>query len=635
MSSKKRSAPPPDFKRIKAKVGKRAPKQLNLTDTSFKAVSVTVRNQQSSIGVETSRTGPAAAPSELVSSKGRTWLELTTQLHHPAAAVRTSALKGLHDALLLQRPAPQSQGDNKTKNQNNNNYAPSSVVHSVLSTILSPVAKSASVDDDDRVREAGFKVLEELLLYHNGTANHNGQQSRHTSLDDNKALWKPFLPLLTAFAASGLHSLDRGIRRDGAKLVKLLSDCLAPLPLTGCVCVLLPSYTTILVDHGRRAAKKQQQEQPSSASSKNNKRVNKKKRDDVQHLVLLQSMVALLRAGEGKVQNGSIEADGDGTDFGCYHTAATMGAVVSPAWNTTLPMPDLTVMSGERQSSSGVVLTDDATQRSLSSARLLAPMSSLRDLRRFVSLHHRQQHNDTTTTKTPPGTLLSDALLVDILSKLRDVLLEILQRGHETNTDGGGVDLKRPDMEEGFLVVSALHSLHQLFSRSSSAPSSSLLDKTWNQCCKTLVDAFPVHAAGGLVDARYDALNAKMCYCLMDAGRQSDRVVEWIPRMLDYLLPFLRQNENEEHNKNNGSSNKSSEGYENQETAMVVRVLGRLLLQQQQCQSQRNADGSDNENDGRRHQRSLLNDSQRKDILLNLYQAFFDKDKSKIDKNRR
>lgn len=83
---------------IKAKVGKKAHKPLNATDTRFCTASVHVRTQHA---VETDRPGVetslSSSSGELYSSRGNSLNEIVTQLQHLACAVRLSAVKGLED----------------------------------------------------------------------------------------------------------------------------------------------------------------------------------------------------------------------------------------------------------------------------------------------------------------------------------------------------------------------------------------------------------------------------------------------------------------------------------------------------------------------------------------------------------
>ncbi|MGV2389456.1 MAG UNVERIFIED_CONTAM: hypothetical protein LVR29_18035 [Microcystis novacekii LVE1205-3] len=234
-TKRKKTHIPSDFKRRKAKVGKRAPQQLNLTDTSFKTVAVQVQGQS----IDTSKGGVGDA---LLSSRGKSIPELTHQLHHPAGTVRVSAIRGLANVIQL---------------------TPFDMLQSHLSTLLPVIAKCACVDDEDDVRTLGLGALRDLI-----------------SSDRSDKLWKPFVPLLAAFVISALNSLDRSTRLDGSRAVDIISR----LPLDRkTVVAILPAYTTLLTDHRKNNNK---------STAEGGK---KKNAYDNSVLTVLQSLVALLR----------------------------------------------------------------------------------------------------------------------------------------------------------------------------------------------------------------------------------------------------------------------------------------------------------------------------------------------------
>lgn len=234
-TKRKKTHIPSDFKRRKAKVGKRAPQQLNLTDTSFKTAAVQVQGQS----IDTSKGGFGDA---VLSSRGKSIPELTHQLHHPAGAVRVSAIRGLANVIQL---------------------TPFDMLQSHLSTLLPVIAKCACVDDEDDVRTLGLGALRDLI-----------------NSDRSDKLWKPFVSLLVAFVISALNSLDRSTRLDGSRAVDIISR----LPLDRkTVVAILPAYTTLLRDHRKNK---------NTSTSEGGK---KKKAYDNSVLIVLQSLVALLR----------------------------------------------------------------------------------------------------------------------------------------------------------------------------------------------------------------------------------------------------------------------------------------------------------------------------------------------------
>ena len=181
MSGKKRRSggQQSDFKRLKAKVGKKAPKPQNLTDTSFKAASLHVAGQADAV----ERGDKDSSSGGLVSSRGRSLTELISQLGHPASAVRHSAMKGL---------------ENVASQQSTITLKPH------LSNLLDSCAKSW-VDESDDVRNTGLTVFENLIpRFEAGTI-------------------APFAPLICAYINSALHSLDQQMRVDGSRAITILS----------------------------------------------------------------------------------------------------------------------------------------------------------------------------------------------------------------------------------------------------------------------------------------------------------------------------------------------------------------------------------------------------------------------------
>jgi hypothetical protein len=189
-----------DFKRLKAKVGKRALKPANVTDTSFRAASLHVAGQILDRG------DAASSSSGILSSRGKSLLELTSQLGHPAAAVRLSAMKGLQNVVSSQKQS----------------------LRTHLS-ILVPTCSKSCVDEDADVRQVGLAVLSDLVTSHDETT------------------LRPFASLLVAYATSALHSLDAPMRMDGARAVltmaRFIPSLIAPHQNK-----LLPPYISLLGD---------------------------------------------------------------------------------------------------------------------------------------------------------------------------------------------------------------------------------------------------------------------------------------------------------------------------------------------------------------------------------------------------
>lgn len=202
-SGKRKSNTTSDFKRIKAKVGKKAKRQ-NDTDVSFRSASLHL-GQSIEQDVELKKSGNSQL---LVSSRGKSLYQLaSTASTHPAAAARTSSLKGILDIV---------------------KKYPTEALLPNLSTLI-PVCVHSCVDEDQDVRSTGIEALSFLLQH----------------LTEKKI--KPFGALLIARISSALHSLDASIRVNGVKMVNILSIACPSLTISF-VNKLLPPFSGLLSD---------------------------------------------------------------------------------------------------------------------------------------------------------------------------------------------------------------------------------------------------------------------------------------------------------------------------------------------------------------------------------------------------
>ena len=194
----KRSAPASDFKRIKAKVGKRAPKPANYTDTSF---------QKASIHVSSQAQPDAAGGGGVRSSRGRSLTILSQQLGHTTASIRQSAAKGLLDIV-------------------SNRHDTSWTVH--LSVVL-PALGKCLVDTETPVRTTGLSVWQ------------------HVVDQTTEATLRPFWGVFSAFLSSAMNALDRRVRRDSRVVVESASRRV-PTLVAGQAAQLLPSLMRLADD---------------------------------------------------------------------------------------------------------------------------------------------------------------------------------------------------------------------------------------------------------------------------------------------------------------------------------------------------------------------------------------------------
>ena len=334
---------------------KRHCKPANVTDTSFKAVAVQVKNQQA-----------VSQNSKLLSERGHSIQQLATQLNHPAAAVRTSAIRGLSNVV--------------------DSHAGDESLKAHLSILLPAVAKCC-VDQDDTVRQLGLGVLQTIL----------------TSATCEEQVIRPFLPLLTAYTTSALNSLDRSTRLDGGRAVEILSTSL-PFLMGSQAETLLPAFVTLLSDyHGqRRPTTATISVNPKSGSNENGR------------LVILQSLVALLKTIPEK-------------------DTSTSGAFVHPK-------PNLVFVPGGR--------TVNALVLAGREERSVRPIQSISELSSFIG-----GSLDTVSSKQQrPSVVVAN----DIVSKLRDIFIELSQRGGTVQGSKGGILLSALDIEELSLLNGAI-----------------------------------------------------------------------------------------------------------------------------------------------------------------------------------
>jgi hypothetical protein len=328
-TKRKKTHLPSDFKRRKAKVGKRAPQPLNLTDTSFKAVSVQVKNQS----LDVSKSVHA-----IQSTRGKSIADLTHQMYHPASAVRTSAMRGIINIIQT---------------------TPLDILEMHLSVLLPVIAQSASVDDDKNVRSLGITAFRTLI-----------------SIDKEKrVVWKPFIPLLRAFITSALNSLDRLTRLDGSRIVDIISS----LPIDGnTVSAILPAYVTLLQDHSRAVH--------SSALKPGTKSL--KGSDESNRFIVVQSMMSLLKSINVEKEN-NLDADAEEPSLTLgLRNSATISLVllVSKERQSVRPVRSLEALIDFHQSAGKQELEFNA-QSKVKESIVIDLFTKLRDI--FVDVSQR------------------------------------------------------------------------------------------------------------------------------------------------------------------------------------------------------------------------------------------------------
>jgi hypothetical protein len=501
--TKPKPAANPDFKRIKAKVGKRAPKAMNETDTSFKSASINVKKQAVAAAQEIHDN------KTLITARGKTIQELTLQLQHPSSVARLSAAKGLKDLVVGKQTSPE-------------------VVLANLSVLIPTISKCC-VDEDGEVRELGLVVLREMI-----------QKLNLIAKSDASISLRPFLPLLIAFVSSALNSLDRRTRLDGAAALLILSNAVTS-SVTPYVIDLLPAFVRLLSDRSiqnQGLAAAPESGAPAKGVGKKRKRSSQAQAKSAKggQYLLFQSLVSLLKSATVSQKKAS--------------------QVETVQSTQQLVKPDLIFASGGR-SRNALFLEGRANPR-----RRLYQLSSLNDiptLDKVASLSEGQALDsqwDDTNDK-----MLSPTLAVELLSKIRDALVESSQTG------------AAQDFSTYILLAKALRLFCEaygkgLFGLHGSGDEWEKLRKVRVQMISLILDAFPLSGAG-LTNEALEEANTDFCLILISMSSnlplKNDKD-DWVDPVLSYIQSSFEKLQEANDSGSNSSSRASME------------VFGKLLF---------------------------------------------------------
>lgn len=271
--AKKRKNESSDFKRLKAKVGKRALKPANETNTqaSFGTINVGRQNisSEGGNGIE-----------ELFSTRGRSLDDIMANLRHPAAAVRISAARGLKDAVTRKEAFP-------------------ATIRANLAVVV-PLCARCTVDEIAEVRQLALEILKETM-------------TKILTLDatqsDASLYMKPFMPLLVAHITSALHSLDRKTQLDGTSMVEMMSLTIPSL-IAPFAEGFIPAYSTLLSQ--RAPSEMKQRETKSTCAKKDSKELRTKSANgESTTYKVLRSLLALLRCINSRRRLGNLSSSAD------------------------------------------------------------------------------------------------------------------------------------------------------------------------------------------------------------------------------------------------------------------------------------------------------------------------------------
>ena len=572
-----------DFsKRPKAKVGKRARKPANVTDTKFRAASVKVKAQDAigrtgdgGGGGDASSTSDGLAASssstslELQSSRGKALPLLLSTLNHHSSVVRLSSLGGLKDAV-----AP--------------NRASAAAVRANLNALVPALGRSCCVDDDDEVRGAALELFAEIAA-RVGEGDRDGADAESPAANRSEVASRhlaPYLPLLVAYVTSALNSLDVSIRLDGARAVEALIRVMgtAEVGRPQYVQDMLPAYVRVLVDAkskgaedsrptsgtvGAAAAAKSSAAKKGKKGKKGGKEKAKDSAQNAKPAAVVRSLVLLLKAAAAAAAS----ADGANASEWEVEQAESNRQDLRPS----LSQPHLVFVRGG--TASNAVLA----HRSGTAPNPSCSLSSLAAL----DHPHLGSGDAGTGSVNTSNIVMPIEVQVELFGRLRDRLVELSQAGHfvgrgrgATGDENTGLCLAQSYLEEMHALISAVRLIWRMYSRSLVAAYTPTPGKK-----KSAEDALPkklrsvtsaIHSlfismlplmsgdGGGRGDgtknaSRYDTTNSILCSAVGELGcvlertapTKSQKVVSdlestcdapssvWTDTVFSYVLPRL------------------------------------------------------------------------------------------------
>ena len=657
----KRKSNQSDFKRLKAKVGKRAPKALNATDTSFRTSSLHIGKQKIDDNNRSNIDQKSNHDLTLISSRGKTLAQLLSTIdHHSSPSIRTASIHGIQDAI-----------------QNSN----TSAVQAHL-TFLIPALSKAIIDEDPAVRSLAITVL--LQVFQMTTLN-----STRDDIDSH-AIIRPFLPLHSAYLSSALNSLDPAVRMDGVKMAETTFSYF-PSIMKGKVSTILPAYARLLSylstsstntngtmselssrnDHNsmkkkNRQKKKKKNKSKDSAKDYHHKAIIQLSRKDLNRSIILKSLLSLLRTCD-------IQSIGLNDSF-------TNTIHLNPAKN---PFHFTFVPGGV--ASNAILLPKPYTcQQPLFHVSTCHDFPSL-----FLHLNNDQQNkyvqkSEIKQTKPCKPTIQER---IDLLLQLRDCWIEVTQCGETYKKNGEGIALNDIYMEQALLIVHNMRyfwnhycrSFHMIPSINSSKARKihdkeskeplQIIKSTTRTILTMFQETFPIYTdnddlifsssndtKNGTHQYKYDSINASISMLLAEMGgtlslefkmmknnhANEDNEVSnnFVQPIFDYILPQLSikrktltdgQETNEvvdllpSINTNTNSSTTS---------IALLKVVSQLLLPVQASNLDIADDNSGFDSNHARYQFYLLNDNDRYKLLVAFKEAFYSEEMDQSEQSQ-
>lgn len=532
-SSVLKKTPVSDFKRLKSRVGKRAPKKLNDTDTKFSTAKVKVKVQN----VILNSTAFDEHTMQMVSSKGKKLSQLILSMNHPSSTVRSSSLQGIRDAI---------------KNTS------AHVIPYHLSVIMPSVSKCI-VDDHVDVRKLAHSILFENISL----------QLLSVNLEDRL---RPFIQLTLAYISSALHSLDQDVRYDGCCALENLCTQLRSLFLDdsrGMNDLLklestLPAFSILFDDvSGGLASLSRRGIGNLSAIDKNATLSKKKKKvKDISHSSINdshrnenRSKTSIQKAarGEGvlkaflavmKITTFSKTSFFFGDDFTQDKSSHDLTFTQCESLKPSLTLPDLKFLPGGRDVNS-ILMNRTYSAIPSRSSPILSNFEDILSSQVYTSrLPHYKLGNCCMTLK----------IQRELMLKLRDRYVEVTQRGYNGEN---GIYLSPRDANECILIINNLRLLWCGYSRENVLmaidSNSNIFDAETTQLKKVacsvlrlILDTFIIADASGNSNSmhqhHFDLLNASICMILSELGSavsDSSFDKEWLNVIFSYVIPQL------------------------------------------------------------------------------------------------
>ena len=571
-SGGKKTHIPSDFKRLKAKVGKRAPQKANVTETKFRTASVQVRSQtivdsKPKLSEKDGETIGNKSMVEMVSSKGKHLSQLLVQLNHPSPQVRLSSLQGIKDA---------------SKN------TPDEVIPNYLSLLVGPLSK-AMVDDDSKVRKLSRIVFFQDISTRILTNHYNDKM-------------KPFLPLSLAYIASALHSLDQDVRYDGClaleNLCRIFGKDLNGEKELYSLFTTIPAFAIVFEDVSGSIASVSKRgladvvtnslgntKKTSGGSEKNRKNKKKQSSGGNKSIEILKSFIAIMKVA---TLSGQEEVDIDKTwmlNSDTMKKLAPNGAALLPS----LALPNLIYLQGGM--STNAIVWNKMNDEEYNNSKSKVQLKGLNDLSLMLKL------NEAKYSKVMTNKALSITTQIDLLTKLRNRFVEVTQKGnHEA---GCGLAISSHETNELLLLVSALRLLwncHPRYFDNEEEANAKFLSKDgktngwkkFKRLAKIIlnmqINVLPIRDPSGNITNKhnYDLLNASLCCAISEFGsvleppnvdppKITSFRSDWVATIFSYLLPHLKRGDSD-----------SNDDHENSSTRVtLMKVVEQLLFRRE------------------------------------------------------